>query len=190
MKDPKDFKLTKSVTVGEVMKWIGLKDNVSKGKLVDLINHRFEERYLKHIHDIESGFLKMGVACLMIETIESFKQGIKDTSGRSEKMFVDFFASEINHFPGFDKISKEFYKRIRCGILHQAETTRAWRILLTGKLLDERERCINAKAFVGALRASLQDYIAELNLKDWNDPIWKNAILKLIDICENCKPDP
>jgi hypothetical protein len=39
-----------------------------------------------------------------------------------------FFQSEVAFFPGFKDI--DFYSVIRCGILHQAETKNAWRVLL------------------------------------------------------------
>ena len=44
-------------------------------------------------------------------------------------MFEDFFETEEKYFPEFKDISIDFFKSIRCGILHQAETTNAWRIL-------------------------------------------------------------
>lgn len=187
MKNVEEFLLTSNVTVGELREWIGLKDEPSKGKIINLIYHRFYERYIKHVKDIRSGFLKMAVASLMIETIESFKQGIDDTTGRSKLMFKCFFESEHVNFPGFEDISDEFYGCIRCGILHQAETTKAWRILLSGNLLDIEQKAINADLFMKALEKSLNNYIADLTSKNWQDTLWTNAILKLEDICDNCE---
>ena len=94
----------------------------------------------------------MAISCLMIETLESFKQGEKDTKRISQKMFVDFFKTEEKHFPDFKDIAIDFYKSIRCGILHQAETTNAWRILAINALLDKTNRTVNATKFVKAIR--------------------------------------
>lgn len=192
MKSINDFELTGQVTVGMLRKWMAKGDQASKNEIVKLIDHRFTNRYIKHVKDIGSGFLQMAVSCLTIETLESFKQGKKNTraKGIGEKMFKDFFENEEKLFPGFKDIYKDFYSNIRCGILHQAETTNAWRILRKDNLLDIESKTINAKKFVKSLEKALANYISELGQSDLDSAIWKNAFLKLDDICENCKPKP
>ena len=101
-------------------------------------------------------------------------------------MFKCFFESEKENFPHFEKMPHEFYVHIRCGILHQAETTNAWRILLRGNLLDMDGKAINALRFVESLEKSLDKYIMDLSSKNWDDILWVNALLKLEYICENC----
>ena len=179
MKIISDFELTKDVSVGKARKWMEDKDDISKDNLINLIQHRFTNRYLKHLKDIDSGFLKMAISCLMIETLESFKQGENDTKGKSRK-----------YFPEFKDISVDFYYSIRCGILHQAETTNAWRILRKDELLDMSNRTINATKFVKALEKSLENYIKNLRTEDFNSIIWKRALLKIEDICKNCNASP
>jgi hypothetical protein len=187
-KNYSDYLLTSTVTVGELKQWMQDKDNVAKKEIIKLIEHRFENRYLKHVRDIKSGFLKMSIGCFIIETLQSFKEGKKDTSRIGKQMFINFFKSEINNFSGFDdKTSKDFYSNIRCGILHQSETKNAWRILLKGELLDPTNKTINAELFIEALYKSLKDYLTDLKNQDVNSDLWKYAFLKLDDICENCK---
>ena len=60
MKNIDDFLLTKDVTVGQTRQWINNKDDNSKIKLINLIHHRFYNRYVKHLKNIDSGFLKNG----------------------------------------------------------------------------------------------------------------------------------
>lgn len=184
------FLLTETVTVGQARDWMRKKDSPSKNSLVKLIYDRFSSRYVKHLHGIDSGFLKMAVACLMIETLESFRQGKKDTKGKSEKMFKDFFATEEQLFPGFHDIASNFYSSIRCGILHQAESTNAWRILRKDDLLDKTNRTINATKFIKALEKSLNNYVDKLKTSKFNSTIWKNALRKIENICDNCKASP
>ena len=186
MKDIKDYKLTDSVTVGQLRTWLAKKDDSAKQKTIELIDHRFTNRYIKHLKEINSGFLKMAISCLTIETLESFKQGKKNTKGKGADMFKHFFKTEKTNFPGFAEIHDDFYENIRCGILHQAETTNAWRILLVGPLLNESDKAINAKKFEEALGKSLNDYINKLKIEDWSSDLWKHAIVKLEDICDNC----
>lgn len=184
-KDVDDYLLTSTVTVGQCKHWMGVKDGKAKEQIIDLVYHRFHNRYIKHIGNARAGFLKMAVGCLMIETLESFKLGVLDTKGRSKAMFDSFFETEETHFPDF-KNFKTFYKDIRCGILHQAETTNGWRILLYGQLLNEEERTINAEKFMQSLQAALNNYKEELVTKDFTSVIWKNTLAKLEDICANC----
>lgn len=191
MKNIDDFKLTRNITVKEAREWIASKDESSKSKLISLIDHRFTNRYLKHLDPAinDSGFFKMAICSLMIETMESFKQGEKNTKGKSKQMFIDFFETEEAFFPEFKDVSIDFYNNIRCGILHQAETTNAWRILRAGSLLNKSERTINADKFVKALKSSLENYINNLKENNINDTegIWSKAIIKINDICNNCQ---
>ena len=187
MKEINKYKLTGSVTVGQLLSWMDEKSESSKMEIIKLIEHRFKNRYLKHIKSVDSGFLIMAVSCFVIETLQSFQKGEPDTSRIGKRMFKNFFNNNSGHFSGFSEISDEFYKDIRCGILHQAETTNAWRVLRSGKLIDMREFSINADLFLKALDKSIDEYLNELSTSDFNSKIWKNAFVKLSDICENCK---
>lgn len=189
MKNTDDFLLTQTITVGQTKQWITAKDEHAKKALTSFIYHRFYNRYIKHVKNMDSGFLKMAVCCLMIETLESFKQVKKDTKakGVGKKMFEDFFKNEKSNFPEFESINDEFYSNIRCGILHQAETTNGWRILRTGKILDKTNKTVNAEIFVKALEKSLEDYKTVLDNSNFTELIWQNAIQKIQYICENCK---
>lgn len=186
MENINNYKLTETITVGQTRKWMLDKDESAKLNLINLIQHRFNNRYIKHVKNLESGFLIMAISCLMIETLESFRQGRKNTKGVSSKMFKDFFNREKLLFPEFIDIADDFYSSIRCWILHQAETTNAWRILRKEKLLNKTEKSINARKFINSLDKSLENYINELHNSDFNESIWKKALFKLEDICENC----
>lgn len=186
MRNSNDFQLTKNITVGDLKNWMTLKDNESKEQIINLIDHRFKNRYIKHVKEIESGFLKMAISCLMIETLESFKKGKNDTIGKGQEFFEDFFHTEEDNFPGFKDIHQDFYKNIRCGILHQAETKNAWRIWLEGSLLNKTHKIINANEFVLALEKSFEKYLNDLKTREFEDQIWINALKKLYHICENC----
>lgn len=187
MKELSDYKLTDGVTVGQLQSWITNKSDSSKESIVKLIEHRFENRYLKHVKSIDSGFLMMAVSCFLIETIQSFREGEINTNGKSQNMFRNFFFNDKELFPGFHEIADDFYKNIRCGILHQAETTNAWRILRKGKFLDTSQFSINANHFTQGLDGSVKKYVHELTMSDFDTTIWNNAFAKLNDICENCK---
>lgn len=184
--DISKYKLTNTITVGQLRTWMDRKSDHSKTEIVKLIGHRFENRYLKHVKSIDSGFLIMAVCCFVIETLQSFREGEPDTEGIGKRMFKNFFKGDEEFFPGFHEISKDFYRSIRCGILHQSETTNAWRVLRKGKLIDKTEFSINADLFLKALDKSINKYLGELTHSDFDSKIWENAFIKLTDICDNC----
>lgn len=189
MTDFNNYKLTANVTVGQLKSWIDDKSDDSKNHIIDLIKHRFENRYLKHmkVKEVDSGFLIIAVCCFVIETLQSFREGVKDTNGKGKRMFRNFFKNDKDFFPGFYELDNQFYTDIRCGILHQSETKNAWRILRSGKLLDTTAFSINARLFIKALDKSVNKYFDELSSNEFGTTIWDNAIIKLDDICENCK---
>ncbi len=127
------------------------------------------------------GLLVMAIGCLVIEALESFYQGKKDSKGESAKMFEELFKrpTGLRVFGNGDW----FYKQIRCGILHQAETTAGWRILRKGKLLDEDERTINATLFIRHLQAAVVDYAEQLEM---DNKLWRKFRRKMNAVCENC----
>src|SRR2546425_3631915 len=96
-----------------------------------MIRRRFNERYLDPVFDNPKrhGFAMVAVCCLMVETLESFRNGWKSTSdkGKGEAAFCGFFQTH-DEFKDLRPVAHEFYRAVRCGILHQAETTHSWRI--------------------------------------------------------------
>jgi hypothetical protein len=81
-----------------------------------------------------------------------------------------------------------FYLHVRCGILHQAETTGGWRIRRGkgGLLFDAATKTLNANAFIQALSQSLEGYCRRLEAALWEDPLWINATAKLDGISDQC----
>jgi len=69
----------------------------------------------------------MAVSCLMIEALECFLQGWSSSENRSKAAFCLFFDAH-DQFKDLRGYGQHFYKNVRCGILHQAETTGGWRI--------------------------------------------------------------
>jgi hypothetical protein len=157
-----------------------------------LIRRRFSERYLEPLASIprenKSGFLTMAICCLMIEALQSFREGREHNKARgaSQDCFERFF-SDTPSFSLSPEAARDFYKHIRCGILHQAETLDGWRILRKGSLaVDLETKTINANLFVKALADSLDHYCAILEQSSWTSPLWQNARKKLEAICRNC----
>ena len=127
----------------------------------------------------------MASACLMIESLEAFWWGWPDTRGKSEEAFDGFFDREesFNSFREFN-----FYRDIRCGILHQSETRNGWRIRRDlSCIVDLERKIIDANCFHKELECYIDAYVEKLKNEAWEDEIWKNFRKKMDAICENTK---
>ena len=83
-----------------------------------------------------------------------------------------------------------FYKHVRCGILHQGETTGGWIIRRRGVLFDPAELAVNAARFHETLRDCIVGYAAELSGTAWSQPIWKHFLIKMDATAGNCERNP
>ena len=181
--------LASRFTVGDYLDAVDARNSAA---IADAIHRRFVERYLQPASDATGpgrGFAMMAIACLMIEALESFRRGWPDTRvrGLGEQAFCSFFDGH-DVFAPFRGHAREFYEGVRCGILHQAETTLGWRIRREGQLLTNVDgiRTINARTFVQALRKALDRYRDCLKAAEWNEEIWRNLHKKMERVCANC----
>ena len=187
--DPTSTRLAGDITVGQYADMVSRRD---RSAIAEPVRLRFTQRYLEPILDNPNrhGFAMLAVCCLMVEALESFRNGWKDTNerGKSEGAFCTFFQvhdefSELRH------VAHEFYRAVRCGILHQAETTKGWRIHQEhGPLLTEMGgvHWVSASEFGTRLGTVLKKYCDNLLTADWNEPDWVNARKKLQAVCKNC----
>lgn len=164
----------------------------AKDEVVEFIRLRFTERYLEPSRptcSCGSGFTTVAVCCLLVEALESFYSGWPDSTNRSALAFCQFF----QRFPRFSPIyghAPAFYKHIRCGILHQAETTGGWLIRQTGTMFDPQQavKTLDPDLFHQALTDCLNDYCSTLTGADWHhSEVWQNLRDKMRDVCDNCK---
>jgi hypothetical protein len=177
-----------ATTVRDYSGMIRAKDRALIAKLIRL---RFSERYLDPALDNpkRNGFAILAIVCLLIEALESFRNGWKKTSGAGggEVVFRGFFQAH-GEFKDLRPVAHEFYEHVRCGILHQAETTGNWRIHGTSPLFSQTGgvRRLSASEFGKRLRVVLNRYTDDLANANWKDPAWKKARKKLRAICRNC----
>ena len=184
----------KPVTVTMTRKWLAEKDAPAKKELAELIYHRLHRRYVVPLSSVppnlKSGFLIMGVACLLIEALQSFREGREYTKekGAGRECFVNFF-SQNSEFDAFKPLAAEFYSGIRCGVLHQAETYDGWRINREkdSPILDLKLKSINANKFMKALDDVISKYFQELKNSQFEELVWKKACKKLSHICDHCR---
>jgi hypothetical protein len=135
-----------------------------KGSLIQFIRERHRERFFDPISRLKSapgnvqgyGFAIMAICALLVETIESYKEGLPTTFGSDldnlrakarvparyqippaltaggGRTFKRFFRA---YNPRFPKLTGyQFYQNIRNGLLHQAQTKRKWTLRKWGPI--------------------------------------------------------
>jgi hypothetical protein len=120
-------KLTKTVTVARYRELESAEDLVACGRS---IVERFYERYFEPTVEAPArhGSTLMAIGCLVIEALECFYEGKKDSKRASAAMFAEFFKRQTG-LEVFGQGKKDwFFVEIRCAILHQAETIAGWRL--------------------------------------------------------------
>jgi hypothetical protein len=192
--DPQDILLCnypRKLTVGQVRKLLLQKDKTSRRLLADFVLHRLQDRYITPLEKIprefQSGFLMMAASCLMIETIQCFREGKKDTKqrGMGRAAFESFFKDYQAAFPGID--GKSFYENYRCGILHQAQTQGGFRVLRRGSIYDGADKSIHATRFLKKLKKVVREYASELRTQELDSDTWIKALKKIDYICQACE---
>jgi hypothetical protein len=150
----------------------------------------------------------MALCSLLIETIECYREGLPSSSTsdltplktsqtdlaapaeykldglvfpNSGGIFKNFFTRSQHQvfFPGVD--GEIYFRNIRCGLLHQAQTKDAWRIGRTGKFWDpDPAKHINREEFSERLEGCFKAYLGELESElNWDSDIWKSARRKV-----------
>ncbi len=187
-----DAELASDFRVADYLAAVARRDRPT---IAEGIHRRFRERYLDPISDSRAprhGFTMMAVACLMIEALESFRRGWPDTSqrGQGEHAFCSFFDAHAA-FAALRGHARDFWKGVRCGILHQAETALGWRLRRDTKdllTITPGVRTINATLFVRALGEALDGYRDQLKAAPWEDDLWDCLRRKMKKVCANCEP--
>lgn len=175
-------------TVREVRDWLAANDRAAIGRF---LWNRFDERYFAPINALtliqKNGFAIMAVSCLVIEALEAFRRGWESSHGKSELAFCSFFDRE-HEFQVFKGYAQPFYRNVRCGILHQAETTGGWTItLIPGRpLFDPASLRINADEFHSALARALKAYSDGVAASEPAEEIWHDCVSKLKATIKNC----
>jgi len=162
-------------------------DNQDINSISLLIKARFTERFINPIRNSDMhGFTIMAICCLMIESIQSFREGRRE-SENVQNVFQRFL-EDSNSFNFSSSLAISIYSGIRNGILHQAETKNGWKITRRGvNLVDEQTKTIDAVLFSSILIKYFESYCSELGQSEWQSDLAQNAVRKMKSIVRNCR---
>ncbi|WP_177733476.1 hypothetical protein [Flavobacterium inviolabile] len=184
--------IEKKVTIQQYLDFV---TNQDKTQIADFIFQRLHSRYLKPFlfsdekftKEFKNGFSIMANCCLLIETLQSFKNGWGDSDRKSGQAFKQFLTSELK-FSAFKSKEHDFYVNIRCGILHQGETTGGWIVNRSGtNLFDDKNLAVDSIVFARELENSLKNYSENLKVAKWDSELWDNFRTKMRKIISNCE---
>jgi hypothetical protein len=153
------------------------------------------------------GFAIMALCCLLIETLESFRNSPAqaaqvggpctwpDGNCIRPQPLGGKLIREFLKRPSFgeaftdDKVAKSFVRGVRDGILHEAETRHwvIWREEPKDQIIERagKRYSLNRTAFVYALRQEFEAYLADLRDSQKED-LRKRFIKKMDNIVKNC----
>ena len=118
--DPRDTELASGFTVRDYER---ARNSQDRNAISKAIRRRFTERYLDPVSCEKAprhGFTMMAVSCLMIEALESFRQGW-ETSDRQSKAAFCFFFDNAQPFKDFRGHASSFYSHIQTSQENLAE---------------------------------------------------------------------
>lgn len=146
---------------------------------IDILDKRLSERYIEPVeilqntekekpaHEKKFGFTILAIDCLLIETLQSFYEGLTDSTGKSKLLFKHFLQQRDNFKQLFmdDLDVNYFYDNFRCGILHQAQTFKNAKIWAVGNLMVKEgdQVIINRDLFHKAVKKEKNIYIKTLS---------------------------
>ncbi len=200
-----NVRLSSSVTVSQYREMESSKDRVG---LANFVEQRLLERYVLPVTQTcrKIGFLMVAASCLLIETLESFYRGWESTNkslkpddidaacrpadlkknlSKSEVAFCYFF-QRFPKFSGLRPVAQSFYKGVRCGILHQGETTDGWRVLRKGPMFEPKGHTLNATRFLNEVAAAVKEYAKCLRSAEWESGLWANFKDKMDATIKHC----
>lgn len=179
-------------------------------EIIRFLRDRYYERFFEPLKVLRNslgneqghGFAIMALCCLLIETLQSYRDGLASTNRgelsrlaqysppprfaihpsewpkSGEEVFERYFATNSTLFPNVD--GREFYRNIRNGLLHQAQTKDGWLIKVRQeKLCDASKKIIDRDEFAKRLEDAFERYLAELEQHRWTSSIWQMAERKV-----------
>jgi hypothetical protein len=158
---------------------------------------------LTHAPDCIPGFSIMALCCLLIETLQGFREAppsaenpagpctfpsgpcIKPPSGTNQQ-FIKFLSRPAFGEAFNGKVARSFVSGIRNGIIHEAETRKwvIWREEPAGEIAAHKDDgyALNRSLFYAAVKKEFESYLRELR-----DPVNKELRLrfkeKMDDLC-------
>jgi cation transport regulator ChaC len=157
---------------------LGNEDLGAWAEIIAAVRRRIDERYLTPIEELarydgmprderptRAGFAIMALDCLLIDTIQSFKEGRSATAEKSSVHSFEEFLSAVSFSDFKKKERSNFFQNVRNALLHNGETRSDWKIRIdTDRMVtrDGASRIINRKLFHAAVMQEWKTFCDDL----------------------------
>lgn len=162
-------------------------DDWNKATLIfrDRIACRFLNQINALLKDVRNNsFAIMALNCLLIETLLQFRDGKDETSTQNTIQYSNFLSQEFPDVFTYQS-ARAFYRGIRCGILHSAQTKERTRLSSDESYIINYNNGVlevSVKCFSHRLQQYFEDYIVKVsNVSE--TVIRANFIAKMDFIC-------
>lgn len=158
-------------------------------KAIGMFEERIRGRFFRQIDTmmddlLENGFSVMALDCLLVETLLHFRTGQARTKGADYRTFLKEHILK-DRSENADFIAGKFYKGIRCGILHSAETGK--NIALTFSHPEAAEvrdgyLYVSVDRFTDQVRRYFDDYLWDLR-RGYDAELRKAFLTRMNGLC-------
>jgi hypothetical protein len=137
------------------------------------------------------GFTILAIDFLVIETLQGFREGMINHTGRSEDLITSFltrwdvFNKDLPHGADANQIARTIYKGYRCALHHSGATDGALLVGISGPVFafeNERRVKINRTCLHQNLKHEFETYLADLHASDQDD-LRTKFLKKMNSIC-------
>lgn len=173
-------------------------------RALDVFESRLNERYIKPSEEIQNalsvageGFAITAILCSLIEALETFYEGkcykyekprtnAEYGNGNSKNLFVSFLSTKEPFKHTFSEdLAEDFFRNVRCALLHEAMTRNGWVIRIDTDALVKQDgsvKVLNRCHFLEHIKEYIKLYRAEV----LGNKERKNAFIRKMNcICNN-----
>lgn len=163
--DARDWQQLDFAILGTWARAIEIFERRIRGRFTDAVDFLIADDEPRNPTERRWGFAILAIDCLLVETIQAFRQGLTDTRGRSKDLCVALLTQRPAFGSAFNTdLATRFYYEFRCGLAHNGQVFGTGRVWSIGQLLalDGNRITINRTAFHHALLVELKEYLGAL----------------------------
>ncbi len=169
-------------------------------RAIEVVEGRIRTRFLDSADQLQTvayaGFAILALDCLLIETIQAFKNGKHaETPKESRRAYETFLTSSprFQKYFSFPRV-QDFYTNMRNGLLHDGETRKGWLVKANPQydLVDPQPDgsiIVNRERFHDVLVKDFKAYVRDLS-NPANKGLRKNLVSAISALCDRSRPKP